>query len=243
MFINKKAAIIALSCLVFSYGSYAEPDFSKIQPVRKRQQQFFSYLKPAVERNNKEIILQRQLVVKNYQIWKKKQQINAEQMQKVRQLSEKYKLNSLQFNKKGDWDKLLQRIDIIPPSMVLAQAANESAWGTSRFARLGANYFGQWCFTDGCGIVPKKRPQGRHYAVTKFSSAYASIASYMRNLNTNSHYKLFRQLRAQARKKHQLPSGYLLAQGLSSYSERGMAYVNSIRAIISRHKLSQYDIA
>ena len=132
---------------------------------------------------------------------------------------------------------------MIPVSMLLAQAANESAWGTSRFAQKGNNFFGQWCFKAGCGIVPKMRPSGRIYEVARFNSPYDSVKSYLKNLNTNNGYKLFRKLRAMERETEGKLNGLVLAPGLINYSERKQKYVNSIKAIISRHNLEQFDIA
>ena len=85
-----------------------------------------------------------------------------------------------------DWSALLQRVDTVPAGLVLAQAAIESGWGHSRFAREGNNYFGRWCYTKGCGMVPKKRPKGREYAVKVFPTIRASVNDYLWNINTHA---------------------------------------------------------
>ncbi len=120
--------------------------------------------------------------------------------------------------------------------MVLAQAADESAWGRSRFALFGHNLFGQWCFLPGCGIVPKRRPKGAHYEVQRFNNENEAIASYFHNLNTG---KSYRMLRAQSRKNNKPLSGITLAQGLNHYSSRGIKYVREIQQIIRRYKLEK----
>ncbi len=136
--------------------------------------------------------------------------------------------------------KLLRRIDTIPPALVLAQAANESAWGTSRFARLGNNLFGEWTFTPGTGIVPSNRPAGATYEIRKFPSIYESIRSYMRNLNTHGAYSKLRDIRNSLRKADKPVTGLALSAGLLNYSQRRERYVSDIQGMIRQNRL--YDI-
>jgi Bax protein len=139
--------------------------------------------------------------------------------------------------------RLLRRVDTIPPSLVLAQAANESAWGTSRFAQLGNNLFGEWTYQSGSGMVPESRPDGETYEVRKFNSIYASIRSYMNNLNRNGAYAKLRQIRESLRRTHQPVTGIALAHGLQNYSERGEEYISEIQAMIRHNKLSKANSA
>lgn len=139
------------------------------------------------------------------------------------------------------WNELLKRINTVPSSLALAQSANESAWGTSRFAQEGNNYFGQWCFQPGCGLVPKSRTAGKTHEVEKFSSAADSVKAYIDNLNRNSAYEKLRSLRAQRAEKNGSFSGTELAPGLLKYSERGKEYVLEIQSMIRINKLEQYD--
>lgn len=148
-----------------------------------------------------------------------------------------YKINDWQVNNKADWQKLLSRVDIVPTSLLLAQAALESAWGKSRFAKQGNNYFGQWCYEKGCGIVPLKRPAGRTYEVRRFSSIAASVNAYIKNLNTNRPYRELRAKRAALRAANESVTGYKLAAGLSHYSQLGERYVGIIRGMIKRYHL------
>jgi Bax protein len=130
---------------------------------------------------------------------------------------------------------------VVPPSLALSQAANESAWGTSRFARSGHNYFGQWCFTTGCGVVPRHRTAGKQHEVAVFASPAAAVASYLHNLNSHPAYQRLREIRLQQRQQHQVVSGLALAAGLEKYSERGEDYIRELRAMIRHNRLSQYD--
>ncbi len=143
--------------------------------------------------------------------------------------------------KKVDMKKLLRRVDIIPPSLALAQSAEESGWGTSRFAREGNALFGQRVFRGAKGIVPKQRGKGQTYKVRAFDHLIDGVKSYARNLNTHAAYGKFRAMRADLRKKGKALNGYVLADALTAYSERGRAYVKTIRAIIRVNGLDEFD--
>ncbi|RDD62443.1 hypothetical protein DRB17_07270 [Ferruginivarius sediminum] len=132
-----------------------------------------------------------------------------------------------------DLDTLKRRADIVPVSLALAQAANESAWGTSRFAREGNALFGQWTWDAEDGIAPKD-PQADKgdYTVRAFDSLGHSVAAYMNNLNTHPAYADFRERRARLRKAGKPLSGVSLAGGLLKYSQRGADYVAEIREMI-----------
>ena len=127
--------------------------------------------------------------------------------------------------------------------MVLAQAANESAWGTSRFSLVANNLFGQWTFIPGQGIIPKDRPEGETYEVRKFSTVYDSVRSYLLNLNTHQAYQQLRQLRTASRVNGQNPKGLKLAEGLLRYSTRGEDYVKELQAMIRFNQLSRFTTA
>ena len=134
------------------------------------------------------------------------------------------------------YDELLLKLDKIPTALVLAQAANESSWGTSRFAVEANNIFGQYCYSLGCGVVPKNRPSGSKFEVQRFSSINASIASYMRNINRNLAYASLRTMRREMRLHDNLNS-IELANGLENYSIRRKEYVKELQAIIRINNL------
>ncbi len=115
---------------------------------------------------------------------------------------------------------------------MLAQAANESAWGTSRFTRVANNLFGQWTWQAAHGIVPASRPEGERYLVRKFPSLRDSVRDYLYNLNVGHAYEGLRRLRHEMRRRGQPLDAAILAAGLSRYSGRGAAYVEEIRRII-----------
>jgi Bax protein len=133
-------------------------------------------------------------------------------------------------------------VDTIPASLVLAQAANESAWGTSRFARQGKNVFGIWCFRDGCGKVPNARAPGKRHEVASFDSVQDGVSYYLLLLNTHPAYAQLRSLRDEKRRVDEKPTGATLAEGLLRYSERGGAYVRELQAMIRVNQLQRYTI-
>ena len=139
--------------------------------------------------------------------------------------------------------ELKHRVDIVPPSLALAQAAEESGWGTSRFAIKGNSLFGQWDFS-GKGIKPEQqRAELGNYGIAAFDSPQDSIEAYMLNLNTHSAYQRMRQKRAVFRQQNKQPTGWDLAKTLDKYSERGTDYVKSLHSIMSYNKLNDADQA
>ena len=141
-----------------------------------------------------------------------------------------------------DWmHTLLRRVDIVPADLALAQGALESAWGTSRFAEDANNFFGQWCFTPGCGVVPAQRPLGARHEVQRFASVEAAVASYMRNLNTHPAYRELRLIRERQRREGNKPRGQVMAAGLSGYAEIGETYISHIRSVIRFNDFEQFS--
>ena len=165
--------------------------------------------------------------------------LSAAERQRLRDMAAYYKLPEDPLADPRARAMLLHRVDILPPSLVLAQAATESGWGTSRFAREGNNLFGQRTFRAGNGIVPAQRPDGETHEVKRFGSLFDSVRSYMRNLNTHSAYRELRDLRAQLRRSDHPLSGALLADGLNAYSTRNSDYIADVRTIIRANNLSR----
>jgi len=211
-------------------------DIGQGNDITLKKEAFFMGLLPMVLISNEEIAQQRATAMRLFKLQQQRTLSSAEKST-LAQLAASYKVKGNVLNEPDKQAELIKRMDIIPPSLVLAQAANESAWGSSRFARLGNNLFGEWTFTPGTGIVPKGRPPGANYEVRKFSSIYASIKSYMKNLNTNAAYRELRSIRADLRKANKEIDGLSLAFGLKRYSQRGGAYINEIQSMIRQNSL------
>jgi uncharacterized FlgJ-related protein len=139
--------------------------------------------------------------------------------------------------------KLRRRVDVIPPSLALAQAAVESGWSTSRFAVEGNALFGQWTWGED-GITPEQqRGNLGDYKIRRFNTPEASIAAYMHNLNTHRSYRGFREERARLRAEGSVPGGSELAPTLTSYSEKGEEYTEMLRSVIRVNDLTPADDA
>lgn len=139
----------------------------------------------------------------------------------------------------GDIAALRRRVDIVPAALVIAQAALESGWGTSRFALEGNNIFGMRTYrAETPGIAPAG---AKGFKVIRFNSLGHGVDAYMRNLNTNTAYRKFREIRAASRKAGRAPTGVSLAQWLTGYSEIPEEYGKRLRAIIARERLSVLD--
>jgi Bax protein len=210
------------------------PDFQDISDVNLKKTEFFRFLKPLVAQENQRILDIRRRLGFIQDHLRFQRPLDQEDSQWLEMVAQEFRLPSAQPHDPAFWEELLRRVDSIPEDLVLVQAANESAWGTSRFAREGNNLFGQWCFRPGCGMVPEGRPAGARYEVAAFDSISDSIRSYLKNLNTGRVYGDLRRMREDCRREGREPQASELAKGLTSYSERGMAYVTEIRAML-RH--------
>jgi Bax protein len=216
------------------------PDFASIKNISKKKQKFIDFLLPVVTQENQHIKSIRQGLFKMQKTLLQGKSLTGFDFDYVKALAEQYKVN-LDHSVNGVIQRLLIKIDILPSNLVLAQAANESAWGTSRFATDGHNYFGQWCFSKGCGLVPRQRSKGSKHEVAKFESVDQSVHAYMVNLNSNRAYKKLRKIRQEISLNnpsvlsgHQ--AGIKLAFGLKSYSARGDQYISSIQTIMKRNQ-------
>ena len=142
----------------------------------------------------------------------------------------------------GDWAEFTRRVDIIPPSLALAQGAIESAWGRSRFARTGNALFGQWTWRKQ-GMVPEDREDGKTHKIRSFATPLDAVKAYIHNLNTHWAYEEFRADRADLRIKGQKLQATSLLPGLSRYSEERETYLDLIRSVIRVNQLEELDQA
>lgn len=215
-------------------------DLPDINSSNKRKQIFFKSLLPMILLANNEIRHERELVLKFQQSIEQGTSLNDYQLQKLTTLAKRYKIKSDTLTSKQALNELLMRVDIIPAELALAQAANESAWGTSRFSQLANNLFGEWTFQQGTGLIPEGRPEGATYEVRRFENVYESIRSYLQNLNTHFAYQELRQLRAEARIENRPLEGSKLAEGLFRYSIRGEDYVKDLQSLIRLNRLDRF---
>ena len=218
-------ALFTVSSLVSSASlSSFKPSFDSIESTVVRKEVFFNYLLPVIHKKNAEIVALRNAISNN--------ELNDNQLN---DLAKKYRVET------PSKEELLKVIDILPPSLVLAQAANESDWGRSRFAKDFNNYFGIWCFTKGCGVIPKDRDEDATHEVASFNSLEDCIDYYVLNINRSYAYEDLRLMRKNQRENLQPITGTLLAEGLGNYAFPGDEYIESIQTLINFNQLERHD--
>jgi Bax protein len=211
-------------------------------PVRTKKAIFFQLTIPLILRSNELLIAEREKLIT---LVEKQDELNAEEKEWLRTMAERYKLlkSGEERVDRQKMNELLLRLNIIPPSLALAQAAEESGWGTSRFAMLGNSLFGQWDFS-GKGMAPaQQRKELGNYGLARFETPLEAVQSYMLNLNTHSAYRRLREKRAELHTSGKKINGYELAETLDRYSERRYAYVESLHKMMRYNHLGQADYA
>ena len=203
-----------------------------IENVKKRKDFFIQIVLPLIIQENNNIRLDRKTL---FNIINKSNNTASEK----EWLEKKYKQYGV--NSK-DLSVLKIRMDEIPTSLAIAQAAKETGWGTSRFAQEGNALFGQWTWS-GEGLKPKEAKKGEDHKVMKFNVLQASVRAYQRNLNTHSSYKDFRKARAEFRDLNKPLDSIELSKYLNKYAETGNQYVEVLQKIITQNKLKDFDDA
>lgn len=211
-------------------------DIADVNLTEKRKRAFLKVMLPHILRENERITADRDRLRDLRKRTEFGQTLAMRDQQWIEQMADQYGVDD------GDLGELLMRVDVIPPGLALAQAVEESGWGTSRFALMGNAVFGMWTWTPGSGLVPENRPDGETYEVQRFKSLEHSVAAYMRNLNSKASYRDFRDKRATMREKNALDS-YQLAGTLHRYSVRGADYIRTIRSIMKSNALDTFDAA
>jgi len=217
------------------------PDFAAIGDIDAKKKAFFDYLQPYVDAQNQRVSRQRMKLEKIISKVEDAVPLGTEDQIFLRALAKTYGVHANDHDDLATLHSLLHRVDVIPPSLALAQAANESAWGTSRFALEGYNLFGQWCYREGCGLVPERRQPAAYHEVQSFPSVEDAVDAYFMNINTFETYHKLRSIRHQLRERKAPIDGISLAEGLNGYSERGAAYIHELRAMINQNDLLRRD--
>jgi len=207
-------------------------EIKKIENSQKRKELFIQIILPLIIKENNFIKLDRK---KLFSILNKSKNSNAEK----KWLASKFKQYGVVDN---DLSTLKIRMDEVPVSMTIAQAAKETGWGTSRFAQEGNALFGQWTWS-GKGLKPLSADNDTTHKVMKFQVLQASVKAYQRNLNTHSSYKDFRSARAELRDEGKKLNSLVLTNYLDKYAETGEVYVKVLQKIIKQNSLTDFDDA
>ena len=207
-------------------------EIKMIESTKKRKEFFIQIILPLIIKENNNIRIDRNILFK---IINKSNNTSLEKQW----LGKKYKQYGITS---GDLSSLKIRMDEIPVSLAIAQAAKETGWGTSRFAQEGNALFGQWTWS-GEGLKPKDAKEGEGHKVMKFNVLQASVRAYQRNLNTHSTYREFRKARAELRDLGKPLDSLELSKHLNKYAETGNQYVEVLQKIIIQNKLKDFDDA
>jgi len=212
------------------YFTQFPKDLDEIKDTKLKKDTFIKIVLPLVVAENEKILDDR---FKLKKILSRKNTTDKEKLW-LRQKLREYKV------KKSDMKELEKRMDIIPVSVALAQAAKESGWGTSRFALEGNAIFGQWTWT-GQGIEPLDKGKNENHKILRFPILRASVKAYKNNLNTHKGYSRFREKRENLRKKNRPVTGLELISSLDKYAQTGIEYVRTLEKIIKQNKLNEYE--
>ena len=212
------------------YFTQFPKDLDALKSTQLKKETFIKIVLPLVVAENERILADREKL----KILSDKKFTTDPEKQWIRQKLLEYKV------KKGDLKELLVRMDIIPTSIALAQAAKESGWGTSRFALEGNAIFGQWTWS-GQGIAPLDRASNKNHKILKFPILRASVKAYKNNLNTHKSYTKFREKRFNLREKNKRISGLELTETLNNYAQTGSEYTKILNQIIRQNRLSDFE--
>ena len=212
------------------YLSKLPKDLKKIKSTNKRKDTFIKIVMPLILSENEKILEDRN---KLFRILGKQSNTMGEKVWLKRRFKD--------YDIKGeDIAELKLRMDIVPTSIAIAQAAKESGWGTSRFALEGNAMYGQWTW-GGEGIEPSKKDKEKEHKILKFPKLQSSVAAYMKNLNTHRGYSEFRDKRSKIREKKQEVNGLDLVDYLYNYAQTGSEYVKTLKIIIQQNNLNDFD--
>ena len=205
-------------------------DLKKIKSTNKRKETFIKIVMPLILIENEKIIEDRN---KLFKILGKQSNSMGEKVWLKRRFKD--------YDIKGeDISELKLRLDIIPTSIAIAQAAKESGWGTSRFALEGNAMYGQWTW-GGDGIEPSQKDKKKEHKILKFPKLQSSVSAYMKNLNTHRGYSEFRKERSKIREKNKTVYGIDLVSYLYNYAQTGSEYVKILKKIIEQNDLTDFD--
>jgi len=212
--------------------------------VENKKRIFFRGLAPLILRSNELIMMDRNRLGKIKSSFNKNKTLSEKEKEWVLKLAKLYKVNTTDTQITSSmFEELSKRVDIVPVSLALAQAAEESGWGTSRFAASGNSVYGQWTWGENAIKPEKQRKELGNYGIASFETLQESVSAYMLNLNTHNAYESLRDKRAELRNKNQKITGLLLAETLTKYSERGEEYVKGIKSMIDINRLAPADEA
>jgi Bax protein len=216
---------------IFAYGF---PQwYYDVKQVSLQKEKFKDIMLPMIKKSNTDIIEERKVINEFFSKSLFMMGFDIKASSKVYKIAKKYNIRNI-YNKK----EFLKKINTIPVSMVLAQAAVESAWGKSRFVKVANNIFGQWTYNPAIGVKPKNRDEGKTHFIRKFDSLQESVSAYMLNLNRNRAYREFRNQREKLKDNF---TGIDGAKTMINYSGIGDKYIEILVSLIESNNYLVYE--
>lgn len=225
--------------LLFTISAFAKgmpEEYFLIENKEKQKIYFFEYMYKLSKNENEKILEERNFIKKYLNSNLLNIDTNSSEFLRLLKIKKKYRIK-----KPYDLKPYMKKIDVVPASLVLAQAAVESGWGKSRFMKNANNIFGHWTYNPKIGIIPKRREEGAKHFIRVFKTVQASISAYMLNLNRNAAYKTFHKERYKQRENNIKPSGLVLSQTMINYSGIGKEYLSILKNVIKKNGLEKYD--
>jgi len=215
------------------------PSYYEIKNSKAQRQAFGRIMRPMIEKANQNILQERAFVQGFFarHLSQFFRNIPRDELFKLSKIREKYRIQSLY-----DYRAYERKVDVVPISLALTQAAIESGWGKSRFVREANNIFGHWTWGD-VGIIPENREEGKTHRIRIFKSLQDSVDAYILNLNRHYAYRLFRDARQKARESNEVFDGQEAAKTMIYYSEMREKYVKMLVKVINENNFLLYDRA
>ena len=217
------------------------PEDNDFNYLNSNKREFVKTVLPIIIGENQNILLLRSFVIDLKIKLKTFKTLNNNEIQKLKKIAKNYDIDFLNKHKLDLIEEILLKVDIIPNSIVLAQAAIESGWGKSRFAKEYNALFGEYTYDQNKGVVPLKRNLGDKHFIKSFSSYDNSVSSYFKNINSHYAYKKFRHLRNIMRLKNNFSNIDLLVKELHPYAEDNN-YIYTLNSVIQKNKFYKFDI-
>lgn len=221
-------------------GQMAPPKRAGASTGGDHRKEFLERLAPLVKAENARILDDRARMQELFELIENGKKPNGADAEWLKTLAQRYRVKKDPTKHAGARKQLLIKVDSIPMELALAQAATESGWGRSRFAKEGLNLFGVWTYDKSKGLVPKGRDEDATFLVRKYESHTESVRHYLNLLNSHPAYMPLRKIRLTYRSSGERPSGVALAEGLLSYSAKGQDYIELIQKLIADHELDQF---
>jgi len=219
----------------FSLSMGLPKSYYKIKTIKEQKQVFFDTLYPMIKHANKKVLKDRDFIKRYFHSGLFGFRQDGLALIELLKIRKRYNIKDLY-----DYEQYLLQVDIVPVSIVLAQAALESGWGKSRFIKQANNIFGQWTWT-GKGLVPKSRDEGAKHKIKIFNSLEDSISGYLINLNKGWAYEDFRKQRNFLRSNNLKLEGLKLYKTLINYSQLKEEYTRRLKHMIIKNNLEKYD--